>query len=179
LLRRIRLRQQIQTLRPRLFRLAWSWCHDGDLADDLTQAALEKALRSLDSLREHQRVDAWLSAILANLYRDHLRSARRVESIEPDELYAPGKAPETWLEEHQIVLQVRKAVARLNPDQRLVLTLVDLMGLSYAEVAEALSIPAGTVMSRLSRARVNLKRFLGTTTKGGNTNKVVPIRRLP
>lgn len=178
MLRRIRLRQQIQTLRPRLFRLAWSWCHNEDLADDLTQAALEKALRSLDSLREHQRLDAWLSAILANLYRDHLRSAKRVESVEPDELYAPGKAPENWLEEHEIVLQVRKAVARLNPDQRLVLTLVDLMELSYSEVAEALGVPAGTVMSRLSRARANLKRFLGTT-EDGHTDKVVPIRRSP
>lgn len=179
MLRRIRLRQQIQTLRPRIFRLAWSWCHNEDLADDLTQAALEKALCSLDSLRDHQRVDAWLSAILANLYRDHLRSQKQVESVEPDELHAPGTAPEYWLEEHQIVLQVRQAVARLNPDQRLVLTLVDLMELSYSEVANVLDIPAGTVMSRLSRARANLKRFIDTRAKDGNTDKVVPIRRSP
>ncbi len=177
MLRRKRLRQKIQAMRPRLFRLAWSWCHNGDLADDLTQAALEKALRSLDSLREHQRVDAWISAILANLYRDHLRSCKPEDPVEPDELYAPGKAPENWLEEHQIVLQVRKAIARLNPDQRFVLTLVDLMGLSYAEVAEALGVPAGTVMSRLSRARANLKRFLQTATNDASTHKVVSIRR--
>ena len=179
MLRRIRLRQLIQTLRPRIYRLAWSWCHNEDLADDLTQAALERALRSLDGLREHQRVDAWLSAILANLYRDHLRSQKRIEPVEPDELHAPGTAPENWLDEHQIVLQVRKAVARLKPEHRLVLTLVDLMELSYSEVADVLDIPAGTVMSRLSRARANLKRCIDTRTADGNTDKVVPIRRSP
>lgn len=100
-----------------------------------------------------------------------------MEPVEPDALCAPGKGTESCVEEHQIVLQVRKAVAQLNSDQRLVLTLVDLMELSYSEVAEALGIPVGTVMSRLSRARGNLKRFIETTARHGDSDNVVPIRR--
>jgi RNA polymerase sigma-70 factor, ECF subfamily len=151
--------QRVEESRIRLYRLALSWCGDEMLADDLTQEALARGLRKQHQLRDAERLDAWLFAILHNCWREHLRRLRPQVPLD-DVLFVCDRCPESEQAQDQIVAQVRQAVAALPMGQREVVTLVDLEGLSYAEVAEVLGIPIGTVMSRLSRARGALREAL-------------------
>lgn len=178
------LQKKLEALRPRLYRLAWAWCHERDLADELTQAAYARALGRLDALRNEDRLEAWMCAILANLWKDHLR--RRQRELErgepeafPDRCDESEGDPEVGVQAHEIVRQVRNAVARLGPDHRMVITLVDLMDMSYADVSRILDVPAGTVMSRLSRARAKLKGHLEGFQRGsaGASAQIIPLRR--
>lgn len=153
--------EQIKDSRLRLYRLAFAWCHDAGLADDLAQEALTRGLSRLDQLRDSTRLMGWLFAILNRCWIDHLRGRR--EDVD-DELLAelpsdlPG--PDCHVERQETVSRVRTAIAALPLGQRQVVTLVDLEDFSYAEVAEILAIPIGTVMSRLCRARGSLKELL-------------------
>ncbi|MDH5539321.1 MAG: sigma-70 family RNA polymerase sigma factor [Rhizobacter sp.] len=151
--------------RAGLFRLAFMWCHDRALADDLTQEALVKALRHAEQLRDPARMRAWLYGILANCWRDHLRARRPTEDIDTVEehLLASADTPERTASQSQLALRVQTAVARLPVGQREVLSLVDLEECSYAEVALILDIPIGTVMSRLCRGRAALRSALADT----------------
>ena len=142
-----------------LYRLAFSWCHDPDLAKDIVQDALTKAYRKRAQLKDIKTLDAWLYKILANSWRDQYRGLK--PTVDIDEVTLVTKfGPAEEYDRTRIVNAVRHAIEQLNQEQRLVITLVDLEGLSYSEVAEILSIPIGTVMSRLCRARNNLKLHL-------------------
>lgn len=156
------LRERLRQQRTRLYRIAYSWCHDEALAEDLVQDTLTRALERAGQLRDLERFDPWLFAILANRWRDHLRSLRPHEDIDTLEDLLPdgGDSPERADERGEIVDQVRAAIARLSIGQRQVLTLVDLEEFSYAEVSHILEIPIGTVMSRLCRARRQLRTEL-------------------
>lgn len=154
--------EKLEESRPRLWRLARSWCRSGALADDLVQEAMTKALRNHGQLRDMESLHAWLYGILANCWHDHLRLHRPmtdIADVAEDELVAEG-TPEDDCLQSQLVQRVRRAVAELPLGQREVVTLVDLEELSYADVAAVLAIPIGTVMSRLSRARSTLKEQL-------------------
>lgn len=151
-------RAQLEASRKRLFRMAYAWCGDPWLADDLVQEALTRALRHGHQLRDSERLNSWLHAILSNCWREHLRRKRPTEQL--DDSIACENCPERAHTEHEIVNRVRAAVGGLPIGQREVLTLVDLEGFSYAEVAQIMDVPIGTVMSRLSRARQALKRDL-------------------
>ncbi|MDP1735603.1 MAG: sigma-70 family RNA polymerase sigma factor [Sulfuritalea sp.] len=153
--------EQIKASRVRLYRLAFAWCHDAVLADDLAQEALTRGLSRLDQLRESARLMSWLFAILNRCWIDHLRARR--EDLDDEalaELPSDLPGPEAHAERQETVNRVRAAVATLPLGQRQVLTLVDLEDFSYAEVADVLAIPIGTVMSRLCRARGALKQLL-------------------
>jgi len=155
------LAEQIQASRVRLHRLAFAWCHDASLADDLAQEALTRGLSRLDQLRDSARLMSWLFAILNRCWIDHLRGRR--DDLDDEtlaELPSDLPGPDGHAERQQTVNRVRAAVAALPLGQRQVVTLVDLEDFSYAEVAEILAIPIGTVMSRLCRARVSLRQLL-------------------
>ncbi|MCZ7597777.1 MAG: RNA polymerase sigma factor [Gammaproteobacteria bacterium] len=156
--------------RARLLRLAWSWCGDPVLAEDLVQSAYDRAVRATGSLRDVDRAEAWIVRIMHRVYLDHLKSAvRREQLFDPaDErgvlggLPAPDHgSPERAASDDERRRLVREAVASLPLGQRQVLTLVDLEEMSYADCAAAPEIPVGTVMSRLNRARATLKERLG------------------
>lgn len=151
--------QQLDAKWKSLYRLAFSWCHDPDMANDIVQDTLTKAYRKRSQLKDIKTLDAWLYKILANTWRDQYRSQKPTVSIDDITLIAKSGPGEEY-ERDRIVTSVRSAIEKLNQEQRLVITLVDLEGLSYSEVAEILGIPIGTVMSRLCRARNNLKRHL-------------------
>lgn len=160
--------EQIEQIRPKLYRLAYSWSHNAALADDLVQDALAKALKNANQLRDPALLNSWLFSIMVNCWRDHFRKHREMEDIDEfDDIEKLGECgcvvsitPEDEHAQSQIVFRVRAAVARLPMGQRQVLTLVDLEEFSYAEVAAILTIPIGTVMSRLCRARQLLKILL-------------------
>lgn len=153
------LRQRLEHARDRLYRVAYSWCHDRYLADDLVQQTLVKALQKGNQLRDFNVLDTWLFRILTNCWRDHFRRQR--DMIELDEAaHCHYVTPDAEHDRSEIVSRVRSAIATLPMSQREVITLVDLGGLSYTEVASVLEIPIGTVMSRLCRGRRALKEKL-------------------
>lgn len=152
-------RQKLEQHRLRLYRIAYSWTHQRALADDLVQETLAKALTKSAQLRDPTAGDAWLYSILANCFRDHFRRQRNTESVDDVELVQES-TPESESSDNEVVRQVRAAMAQLSTGQRQVLTLVDLEGFSYVEVAHVLNVPIGTVMSRLCRARAALKQIL-------------------
>ena len=155
-------RERLEGARIRLYRLAYSWCHDAALADDLAQETLIKALKKSSQLRDMGAFEGWLFRILSNCWRDHLRQRRSTENIDDlddaEEMpFASFSTPEDAHGQKQLVARVRAAVERLPLGQRQVLTLIDLEECSYSETAEILGIPIGTVMSRICRARKALK----------------------
>ena len=158
-------RIRLEGARAPLYRLAYSWCHDVALAEDLVQETLYKALKKSGQLRDVEVFDGWLFRILANCWHDHLRQRRHTVDIDDiDDLeempFASGPTLEDAHSEKQLVTRVRSAVERLPLGQRQVLTLIDLEEFSYSETAAILNIPVGTVMSRVCRARQALKQQL-------------------
>jgi RNA polymerase sigma-70 factor (ECF subfamily) len=155
-------RSKINALRPALYRMAYAWCGDAALAEDLTQDALTKAWLARVQLRDEKALKGWLLQILNRCWIDHLRARHVHEDIDAwhETLESADDGPERLCQRKEIVDCVRAAVARLPAAQRQVLTLVDLEACSYLEVAAILEIPIGTVMSRLSRARAQLRDWL-------------------
>src|ERR1700750_11636 len=147
--------KDVEATIPALRRYARALTRNGDIADDLVQDTLVRALRS-EHLFHGGEVRSWLYTILTNLNRNRLRSlARRptLPSIEDND--APDAAgPEAGGRD------IERALALLVDEQRTALLLVVLEGLSYREVAEVQGVPIGTVMSRLARARAQVKSFL-------------------
>lgn len=151
--------QALAKNRERLYRIAFAWSHSPDIADDLVQDACAKALRQRKQLRDMDSLGPWLFRILKNTWHDYLRCKK--ETLEYDETdHADEHTPESVNSRYETIQRVRQAMQCLPIGQREVLTLVDLERCSYAEVAEILEIPAGTVMSRLCRARRQLKEIL-------------------
>ena len=148
-------RQGIETAIPALRRYARALTRNTETADDLVQDTLVRALRS-EHLFHGGEIRSWLFTILTNLNRNRLRSlARRPSWISLEDDDAPDQAgPELGGRD------IERALALLVDDQRATLLLIVLEGLSYREVAEVQGVPIGTVMSRLSRARAQIKAYL-------------------
>jgi RNA polymerase sigma-70 factor, ECF subfamily len=148
-------RQGIQATIPALRRYARALTRDAEIADDLVQDTLVRALRS-EHLFHGGDIRSWLYTILTNLNRNRLRSLSRRPAIMPiEETDAPdASSPETGGRD------IERALATLVEDQRVALLLVVLEGLSYREVAEVQGVPIGTVMSRLARARAQIRAYL-------------------
>ncbi len=170
-------RHALQQSRARLYRMAYAWCHNAALADDLTQETLAKALRKTGQLRDPKARDAWLFSILANCYRDHFRRQRNMDDVDDIELH-DETTPESRSSQKEIVIMVRAAIAKLPEGQRQVMTLVDLEGFSYVEVAEILCVPIGTVMSRLCRARNALRELLAPEMERQTGSQGITLRRV-
>jgi RNA polymerase sigma-70 factor (ECF subfamily) len=144
---------------PALRQFAVALCGNRELADDLVQDAIERALsRAPDSL-EPERLGPWLRSVVHNLFVDELRRRRRrgvrvdVADLEND--LAFSMAPTD-----RLTNDVAKAMAGLSIEHRQILVLAGVEELTYQEIAEELGVPLGTVMSRLSRARAALRAAL-------------------
>ncbi|HHJ17669.1 MAG TPA: sigma-70 family RNA polymerase sigma factor [Gammaproteobacteria bacterium] len=153
------LRRKIADSRDRLYGVSLAWCGDSAVADDLVQETLMIALQRIHQLRDTERLNAWMYTILSNCWKQHLRRMRPTIDIEDAELCSDSDA-EAGSSEQEIVDHVRSAILKLPNGQRQTITLVDLAGFSYAEVAEILDIPIGTVMSRLYTSRHSLQKVL-------------------
>jgi RNA polymerase sigma-70 factor (ECF subfamily) len=157
--------------------MAYAWTHDSSLADDLVQQTCFQALRKQKHLRDIDAADAWLFRILANCLCDH-RRARREVLCEETPVSIDARTPEREAHDDQVALRVRKAVNALPLAHRQVVTLVDLEGFTYAEVAGILGIPVGTVMSRLSRGRRALRERLLEANLNDGTDSVSKVRKI-
>jgi RNA polymerase sigma-70 factor (ECF subfamily) len=143
---------------PRLRRFCRALTGTVHDADDLAQAAVEKAMRNVDKFAEGTNLDRWLITIAHNHWRDSRRSlANRTPHSNVDDLFdMPGEDGTRTQEQRDSDSRVRAAVAALPADQRQLVALVRVEGLAYREAAELLNIPIGTVMSRVARARAAL-----------------------
>jgi RNA polymerase sigma-70 factor, ECF subfamily len=155
----------LPTLLPRLWAFALRLCGDQHDAEDLVQKACVRALERAHQLQPGTTPLSWMFSIVHSIWINELR-ARRVRSrstIEWDDDFLDMVADRAagTPEEHVMNGQIITAVQRLSESQRLVMLLIAVEGLSYSEAAEALGVPVGTVMSRLSRARQAIGRLLG------------------
>ncbi|AHK46102.1 RNA polymerase, sigma-24 subunit, ECF subfamily [Ensifer adhaerens OV14] len=148
---------------PNLRRFAISLCRSRDIADDLVQAACEKALAGSERFEQGTRFDAWIFRILRNLWIDQLRRQKTAGPIEEIEAQPELAVPsgEAGAEARMTLKSVAAAIDDLVLEQREVLLLTCVEDLSYKEAADVLGIPIGTVMSRLARARKNLAEAAG------------------
>ena len=147
-------------LLPRLRRFAHSLTRNPADADDLTQRTAERALRARAQWLPGTNFDAWAYRIMRNLWIDTTRSRQRRDKViapqeEGRDIGIPAEA-EGKAELHFLM----RALDRLPDEQREAVALVMIEGLSYAEAAEVLEVPAGTLTSRLVRGRQALARML-------------------
>jgi RNA polymerase sigma-70 factor, ECF subfamily len=146
---------QIEPLR----RYARVLTRDAEAADDLVQATLLRAHERASSFRDGANVRVWLMSILHNLFIDQSRSTRARGLREQDWAgLNPGFATPAG-EQAARLAQLRRAMLGLPSEQREALHLVAIEGLEIAEAAIVLEVPAGTVMSRLGRARATLRAY--------------------
>jgi RNA polymerase sigma-70 factor, ECF subfamily len=152
---------QLIAVLPRLRRFARGLAGAAAEADDLVQAACERALARSHQFEEGTRFDSWMFRIVQTIWIDQLR-AREVRKEDGDvaEERLGTDAPVRRIEARLALAEVRQAVQLLPPDQRAVLMLVTVEGLSYKEAAVVADVPVGTIMSRLARARTALQRQL-------------------
>jgi RNA polymerase sigma-70 factor (ECF subfamily) len=147
-------RDDVEAMIPALRRYARALARDADVADDLVQDTLVRALRS-ERLFLGGDIRSWLYTILTNLNRNRRRSLARRPQFTP--LLDNNAEPSGTEAESR---DIARALATLVEDQRSVLLLVMLEGLSYREVADIQGVPIGTVMSRLARDRAHVKASL-------------------
>jgi RNA polymerase sigma-70 factor (ECF subfamily) len=147
--------EDVQAAIPALRRYARALTHGADVSDDLVQDTLVRALRS-QHLFHGGELRSWLYTILINLNRNRLRALSRRPTLMP---IGDNDAPHTTGPEAG-GRDIERALAGLVEEQRTALLLVVLEGLSYRQVAEVQGVPIGTVMSRLARARIQIKAYL-------------------
>lgn len=158
---------------PRLRRYARALLGDDGEADDLIQDTLERALARLPQWREGENPRKWLFSILHNLHVDGLRrKSRKPPHVGLESVGADQSSPADGASGRDI----DSALQLLSGEQRRVVLLVGLEGLSYAETAEILEIPVGTVMSRLARGRDRLRTLMDY--QGGDKNGRATLRRV-
>jgi RNA polymerase sigma-70 factor (ECF subfamily) len=155
------LRQRMKSEIPRLRRYARALTRNVVAADDLVQDCLVRALAKLHLWQEGTDLRAWLFTILHNQYVNQIRRRARegvaveVSETEPKLIRAARQGTRLELRD------LDRAMALLPDDQRVVILMIGLEGMSYEAVAEVIGIPVGTVRSRLSRGREALRRLMG------------------
>lgn len=150
-----------------LYGYAMTLSRDRTAAEDLVQETYTQAALNFHGLREESNLKGWLFTIMRNLWRKELRHARSgPEFVALDEVSTARWEFDTT-DDPQVLYariwereEIKAALEHLRVDHREVVVLCDIEGLSYKEIAEMLDCPLGTVMSRLARARANLKRVL-------------------
>jgi RNA polymerase sigma factor (sigma-70 family) len=150
----------IEQLIPNLRRYARALVRDPDLADDLVQDCLERAISRFHHFETGTNLRGWLFTILLNIVRSHTRSAKwRNQALPLDDLN--GRATVPGGQEASLTMRdLQRAFDQLSPPFREVLMIVAVEGVSYEEAAGIIGTPVGTVRSRLSRARSQLKGAL-------------------
>lgn len=154
-------RQQLLGTIPRLRRYARSLVFEPGAADDLVQTALERALAHWHQFDQRRDILVWVLSIAHNAHLDELRRQARLVPVEPQTLQeGAGSVLAAGLPDPGLRMDLLAALAQLPVEQREPLLLVTLEQLTYAECAQVLRIPVGTVMSRVSRARTVLRALL-------------------
>jgi RNA polymerase sigma-70 factor (ECF subfamily) len=152
--------------RERVVNVVYRMCGDPQLAEEAAQEAFLRAWQRLATYKPGSSFHSWICRIAINLAIDRLRRERQSTSLDDLPLASPAAGPEAAVERQERARQVQGAVLALPPECRAALILREYEGLSYQEIADALGIPIGTVMSRLSYARSQLRQALASTLEG-------------
>lgn len=154
-----------------VYNLALRMVGNSEDAADMSQEAFIKAYNSLDSFRGDSKFSVWLYRIVSNVCLDFIRSRKRKQtvslSVEDDngddvelDIADDTQSPERLMDKQLTREAVRRGLDSLPPGQRQILLLREIQGLSYDEIADVLNVEAGTVKSRIFRARKKLSAFL-------------------
>lgn len=157
-----RTQQELVAILPRLRRFALGLTRNGAEADDLVQAACEKAITRIEQWEPGTRLDSWMFRIIQTTHIDLIRGKKRRDGyLEVIEGQVESSFDGERAAEASMTLDaVRRAIYTLPDEQRAVVMMVSVEGLSYKEAAEVLQIPMGTLTSRLVRARTALARMM-------------------
>ncbi|WP_411289971.1 RNA polymerase sigma factor [Sphingorhabdus sp.] len=155
--------QELLALLPRLRRFARGLTQHPADADDLCQAAIERALKSRDQWQAGTRLDSWMYRITRNIWIDNRRATARrgIHTDIDDGVMQIADNSHARMEASMELGDVDRAMARLPDEQREAVMLVLVEGYAYREAAEILEVPVGTLTSRLVRGREALVRELG------------------
>ena len=147
---------------PRLRRYAYVLLRDQASADDLVQDSLERALSRQNLFQPGTNLRAWLFTIMHNLHVNAVIKARRAppSGTTNDAAESHRSAVEPSQGDHLMLRDLERALGALSEEQRSVVLLVGVEGLTYAETAAVLEVPVGTVMSRLARGRNRLRSVM-------------------
>jgi RNA polymerase sigma-70 factor (ECF subfamily) len=159
--------------RQRTFAMVYQIVQNQEDAWDLTQEGFVKAWRSIKSFRSGASFYTWLYRIMANLGIDAVRRRKVEGATEFDDSMAVGTVaagartmpsesanPDAGLDAAEIAARIQKALGQLSPEHRAVVTLREIEGLDYQQIAETMDCSIGTVMSRLFYARKKLQTLL-------------------
>jgi len=178
----VRTQQELIAILPRLRRFALGLTRNGAEADDLVQMACEKAISRINQWKPGTRLDSWMFRIIQTTHIDRMRSQKRRDTYleiignQGEHIFDGENAAEASL----TLDNVRRAIYNLPEDQRAVVMLVSIEGLSYKEASEVLEIPMGTLTSRLVRARTALVRIMNeadTDSIPSHANALSPIEQ--
>jgi len=149
---------------PAVYAHAMRFFGEPAAAEDVVQEVWIKVYRSLRTFDERAKFSTWLFRITRNACLDAVRAGkRRPLTLDPlDTIAAPGDLAD----EVALSASLERAIASLPPEDRDAFSAVALFGLTYADAAQALGVPAGTVKSRVFRARRSLTHSLGLTAGG-------------
>jgi RNA polymerase sigma-70 factor (ECF subfamily) len=157
----------VRQYRRKVFNVAYKFVARHDEAEDLTQEIFLKIFKSLDTFDRRANFQTWLISVSRNLCIDHYRSVRKERETMDRDVDASELAPESReaspiaaLEQRDRVALLRQAMAGLPATLRTAVLMRDIQELSYQEIADRLSLPEGTVKSRINRGRLELARHL-------------------
>jgi RNA polymerase sigma factor (sigma-70 family) len=149
----------VSKYKGQVFRHAFSIVNDRMEAEDIAQEAFVKAYSSLSKLDNNFAFVSWLTRIVTNICYDKLKKRQKIQKLQ---LKSNDRAEQmsmtSSIDRTQLKLEIQEAMQKLSPDQRIVLSLRDIQGYSYDEISKLLSIPLGTVKSRIHSARIALKK---------------------
>jgi RNA polymerase sigma-70 factor (ECF subfamily) len=165
----------VLTYQKKVYNIAFRMLGNREEAKDLTQEAFLSVLESIKNLREEVKFESWLTQITLNHCRNRWKYLKRRQYFKTDSLnnpietedgemerqvFDPSDNPETHFEKKMVRQFVQRGLLKLKEDQREMIVLRDLQGHSYEEIGELLSLPEGTIKSRLHRARMDLMGIL-------------------
>jgi len=145
------------------YRSAYMVTGNAQLAEDATQEAFLKAFSNFHTLKETTKFGSWISVIATNCAIDILRKNKRIILTDKEESYSNSSSensPQDYWEQQETYQEVRKALLSLEPEDREILVLKYFNELSIQEIAELVSLPSGTIKSRLFRAREKVRKLL-------------------
>ena len=153
----------------RVYNLAYRFTSNRQESEDLSQEVFLRLYRTLGSYRAvHGEFTTWLTSVTRNLLIDHYRRTRRdrlTDSLDDEKSPAehkasPARRPDELASASELSAQVQSALQKISPELREAVILRDLQGLDYREIQQVLSVPEGTVKSRINRGRIELARLL-------------------
>ena len=159
----------IETYQKKAFNIAYRMLGNLEDANDVTQEAFVKVYKSLGKFKGDSKFSTWLYSIVTNASIDYMRKNRKTDVVYLDKkeedqmkIEVPDNinTPEHLFEKKEIKRVIHDSINKLSKEHRTVIILRDIQGFSYDEIANILNCSEGTVKSRISRARGQLKNIL-------------------